>query len=164
MFKLDVCQFLEFWMTLLRMIVLYLKMAHGNILEQFFITPPIRFGHWKIKKCHFIMEKCHIIIRLHRNSTWMHSMPCKTLILQALIPDGIPLDSWIGRMASVWRRSKHPVASFGAMIIGAFRMILLYSIVIRTDSIASCELFFFTAPYDCDIIVLQLLYHDVVVH
>ena len=53
------------------MIVLYLKLAHGIILGQFVIAPHIRFGHWNIKKCHFIMEKCHRIIRLHKNCTWM---------------------------------------------------------------------------------------------
>ena len=71
MFRFDVCEFLEFQMAVLRMIVLCLKLAHGIILGQFVIAPHIRFGHWNIKKCHFIMEKCHRIIRLHKNCTWM---------------------------------------------------------------------------------------------
>ena len=58
-------------MAVLRMIVLYLKLAHGIILGQFVIAPHIRFGHWNIKKCHFIIKKCHRIIRLHKNCSWM---------------------------------------------------------------------------------------------
>ena len=66
------------------MIVLCLKLARGIFLGQFVIAPHIRFGHWNIKKCHFIMEKCHRIIRLHKNCTWMLSSPKRYILFFAI--------------------------------------------------------------------------------